>query len=237
MGWLQDRHKWPGLKGIVVVESKRESGDKVETETRLFITSSAMDAQQLAPFVRGHWAVENSLHWVLDMVFRDDECRIRTENAPVNFATIKHIATNLLRKAPGKGSMLMKSHKAAWDDTCAGVLACVIPACVILAAAPVDAGTPASPPADLRPMQRYGADHPDCLGWTDGCVICTQKACSTPGIACTPGATVCTVQAEPPDAQEPEPPDAQKPEPANAPKPDAPKPAEPPPVAPPAQKP
>jgi predicted transposase YbfD/YdcC len=103
--WLQNRHKWPGLKGIVVVESVRESGDKVETETRLFITSSAMDAERLAPFVRGHWAVENSLHWVMDMVFRDDECRIRTQNAPVNFATIKHIATNLLRKAPGKGSM------------------------------------------------------------------------------------------------------------------------------------
>jgi len=114
--WLRKRHKWPGLKGIVVVESRRESGCKVETETRLFITSSAMDAERMAPFVRGHWAVENSLHWVLDMVFRDDECRIRTENAPVNFATIKHIATNLLRKAPGKGSMLMKSHKAAWDD-------------------------------------------------------------------------------------------------------------------------
>ena len=61
VGWLQDRHKWPGLKGIVVVESKRESGDKVETETRLFITSSAMEAERLAPFVRGHWAVENSL--------------------------------------------------------------------------------------------------------------------------------------------------------------------------------
>lgn len=100
---------------------------------------------------------------------------------------------------------------------------------LFLVAAPADAGTPASPPADLRPMQRYGADHPDCLGWTDGCVICTQKACSTPGIACTPGATVCTAQAEPPVVQKPVPPDAPKPE--------APKPAEPPPVAPPAQKP
>ena len=52
--WLLNRHKWPGLKGIVIVECHRESGDKVETETRLFITSSAMDAEQLAPFVRGH---------------------------------------------------------------------------------------------------------------------------------------------------------------------------------------
>lgn len=114
--WLVNRHKWPGLKGIVVVESRRQTGDTAETETRLFITSSTMDAERLGPFVRGHWAVENSLHWVLDMVFRDDECRMRAQNAPVNFTTIKHIATNLLRKAPGKGSMLMKTHKAAWDD-------------------------------------------------------------------------------------------------------------------------
>ena len=98
---------------------------------------------------------------------------------------------------------------------------------LFLAAAPAEAEPP-KPPADLRPMQRYGLDHPDCLGWTDGCVICTQKACSTPGIACTPGATVCTAQAAP---------DAQKPELPDAPKPEAPKPAEPPPVAPPVQKP
>ena len=77
--WLVNRHKWPGLKGIVVVESRRETGDTAETETRLFVTSSTMDAERLGPFVRGRWAVENSLHWVLDMVFRDDECRMRAQ--------------------------------------------------------------------------------------------------------------------------------------------------------------
>jgi predicted transposase YbfD/YdcC len=116
VGWLQERHEWPGLRGIVIVDSRRESGAKVETETRLFITSTTLDAERLGPFVRGHWAIENSLHWVMDMVFRDDECRVRTHNAPANFTTIKHIAANLLHKAPGKASFNMKSLKAAWDD-------------------------------------------------------------------------------------------------------------------------
>ena len=60
--------------------------------------------QPLGPMIRAHWAIENSLHWVMDMVFRDDECRVRTDNAPANFATCRHIAYNLTRKAPGKDS-------------------------------------------------------------------------------------------------------------------------------------
>ncbi len=116
VGWLQERHERPGLRGIVIVDSRRESGAKAETETRPFITSTTLDAERLGPFVRGHWAIENSLHWVMDMVFRDDECRVRTHNAPANFTTIKHIAANLLHKAPGKASFNMKSLKAAWDD-------------------------------------------------------------------------------------------------------------------------
>ncbi|HWF95846.1 MAG TPA: ISAs1 family transposase, partial [Xanthobacteraceae bacterium] len=63
-----------------------------------------------------HWAIENSLHWVMDMVFRDDECRVRTDHAPANFCTIKHIAHNLIRKAPGKGSLRLKRKAAGWDD-------------------------------------------------------------------------------------------------------------------------
>ena len=66
--------------------------------------------------MRSHWAVENSLHWVMDMVFRDDECRIRTEHAPANFTTIKHMAHNLIRRAPGKDSLRLRRKVAAWDD-------------------------------------------------------------------------------------------------------------------------
>src|SRR4030095_7402021 len=102
VAWLQERHDWPGLKGVVIVDSIREIGRTIERETRLFITSLSLPAKSLAVIVRSHWAVENSLHWVMDMVFRDDECRVRTEHAPANFAAIKHMAQNLLRHAPGK---------------------------------------------------------------------------------------------------------------------------------------
>ncbi|MDB5362910.1 MAG: ybfL [Rhodospirillales bacterium] len=67
--------------------------------------------------IRSHWAVENSLYWVLDMVFRDDECRVKTDNAPANFTTIKHIATNLLRLPTTKDSLRSRRKIAAWDDT------------------------------------------------------------------------------------------------------------------------
>jgi predicted transposase YbfD/YdcC len=114
--WLQKRHNWPGLKGIVMVESTREIGGKVEQETRFYITSLVLLASLLGPIVRSHWAVENSLHWVMDMVFRDDECRIRTDHAPANFTTIKHIAHNLIRQASGKDSFRLRRKVAAWDD-------------------------------------------------------------------------------------------------------------------------
>jgi predicted transposase YbfD/YdcC len=114
--WLQERHQWPSLKAVIMVESTREIGEKIERETRFYITSLVWLAHQLGPVVRSHWAVENSLHWVMDMIFRDDECRIRTENAPANFTTIKHIAHNLIRKAPGKDSFRLKRKVAAWDD-------------------------------------------------------------------------------------------------------------------------
>lgn len=117
VAWLQKRHEWPGLGAIVIVDSTRETANKIETETRLYITSLMLPAEQLGAIVRSHWAIENSLHWVMDMVFRDDECRVRTQHAPANFTTIKHIALNLLRRAPGKDSLRLKRKVAAWDDT------------------------------------------------------------------------------------------------------------------------
>lgn len=114
--WIAKRHDWPGLKSVVMIESIREIEGKAERETRFYLSSLALPADQLGRIVRDHWAVENSLHWVLDMVFRDDECRVRTENAPANFTTIKHMALNLLRRAPGKDSLRLRRKVAAWDD-------------------------------------------------------------------------------------------------------------------------
>jgi predicted transposase YbfD/YdcC len=116
IGWLQERHKWPGLKGLIKVESKRETGDKTECETRYYITSLTLNAALSGPMIRDHWAIENALHWVMDMTFRDDECRIRTEHAPANFTTLRHMAHNLVRKAPGKDSLRLRRKTAAWDD-------------------------------------------------------------------------------------------------------------------------
>ena len=116
VAWLQQRHNWPGLKAVVVAESTREIGDKIERETRFYITSLALLAILLGPIVRHHWAIENSLHWVMDMIFRDDECRVRTDHAPANFTTVKHMACNLIRKAPGKDSLRLRRKVAAWDD-------------------------------------------------------------------------------------------------------------------------
>ena len=114
--WLQDRHKWPGLAAIVIVESQRETNGKIEQETRFYITSLVMLAALLGPVVRSHWSIENSLHWVLDMVFRDDECRVRTDHAAANFNTFKHMALNLLRRPTSKQSIRGRRKAASWDD-------------------------------------------------------------------------------------------------------------------------
>ena len=97
-------------------KSLREIDGKIERETRFYITSVLLLAVQLSLIVRSHWAIENSLHWVMDMIFRDDECRVRTDHAPANFTTIKHMALNLLRNAKGKDSLRLRRKVAAWDD-------------------------------------------------------------------------------------------------------------------------
>ena len=114
--WLRERHPWTGLASIVMVESYREVGTKSERESRFYISSLPASAERIGTAIRGHWGIENGLHWVMDMVFRDDECRIRKDNAPANFATIKHMASNLLRLAPGKDSLRVRRKVAAWDD-------------------------------------------------------------------------------------------------------------------------
>jgi predicted transposase YbfD/YdcC len=116
IAWLQERHGWPGLKAIAIVESTRETKGVIETDTRFYITSLVMLAHLLGPVIRSHWAIENSLHWVMDMVFRDDECRIRINHAPANFTTIKHMACNLLRRPSGKDSLRVRRKVAGWDD-------------------------------------------------------------------------------------------------------------------------
>ena len=90
---------------------------KLKSETRYFITSLSHEAQQLSQSIRGHWSIENQLHWVLDVGFNEDNSRIRKDNAPENLAIIRHIALNLLKQnKSGKGSIRSKRNRAGWDN-------------------------------------------------------------------------------------------------------------------------
>ncbi|HEY2785745.1 MAG TPA: ISAs1 family transposase, partial [Fimbriiglobus sp.] len=73
-------------------------------------------AKELGGVARGHWGIENGLHWILDVVFREDDCRVRAGHAGANLAMIRKVAVSLLRNAPGKGSGVTKRLKAGWDD-------------------------------------------------------------------------------------------------------------------------
>ena len=107
---------WADLQTIVRVQRERRFQGKVEQETAYYISSLAPNARQILDATRQHWGVENSLHWVLDVTFREDEARIRKENGPQNFAALRHIALNILKQDASKGSLKQKRYRAALDD-------------------------------------------------------------------------------------------------------------------------
>ena len=94
--WIDPSGKWENLTSIGMVESVRVVNGKTSVETRYFISTLNNDAQKLARAIRGHWSVENSLHWLLDVAFKEDNSRIRKDNAPANFAVLRHIAINII---------------------------------------------------------------------------------------------------------------------------------------------
>ena len=96
--------------------STRETGGKTTVETRYFISSLPLDAGRFAYAVRSHWGIENRLHWVLDMTFRDDDSRVRKDGAPKNFAVMKHMAMNLPTRAKKRESIRVMRKLASWDD-------------------------------------------------------------------------------------------------------------------------
>ena len=108
--------EWPDVAAVVQVNREREVGGQRAVTSHYYIASHEGTAAEFAGWVRGHWDIENGLHWVLDVVFREDRSRIRAGNAGANLAMIRRVAVSLLRRAPGKGSGVTKRLKAGWDD-------------------------------------------------------------------------------------------------------------------------
>lgn len=115
--WLKKRHPhWPDLQSIGVIESSRQVGSERSSERRFFISSHHANAQQFLCSIRQHWEIENRLHWVLDVSFNEDQCRVRSGYAAENLSVIRHIAINLLRQESSKISIKAKRRKAGWDS-------------------------------------------------------------------------------------------------------------------------
>lgn len=109
---------WPGLRAFIVLESERSVRGKTSVEQRYYLSSLAPEAQPLASAIRSHWAVENRLHWCMDVAFADDQMRARTGHAAHNLAVLKHITMNLIRLDPiqRKGGIKVRRLIAATSD-------------------------------------------------------------------------------------------------------------------------
>lgn len=116
--WLDPDGTWPGLGSIVAVTGERRIGETVTSETRFSLSSLSADAARLGQAVRRHWGIENELHWVLDLAFREDESRIRIGQAAANFAVLRHLALTLLRQeSTATVGIKAKRLLCGWDES------------------------------------------------------------------------------------------------------------------------
>lgn len=115
--YIRNYDGWTDLRAIVRVQRERRLANKTELETTYYISSLAADAAQLLMATRYHWAVENSLHWVLDVIFREDDARVRLGHAAHNMAILRQLALNILKKPHFKESIRRRRNKAALDTT------------------------------------------------------------------------------------------------------------------------
>lgn len=115
--WMHEKDRWTGLAGVTLVESQRTIGQVTSTEHRYYITShKGTNAGYMAHAIRSHWAIENTQHWTLDMVFNEDGSRIRMQNADQNMALFRKMALNLIKQEKStKASVNSKRNRAAWE--------------------------------------------------------------------------------------------------------------------------
>lgn len=107
---------WPNLRSVGLVEAERRIGAATSREARYYLSSLGGDAAELGAAVRGHWGIENGLHWVLDIAFREDESRVRQGAADRNLAVLRRLALTLLRQEPTKIGTKAKRLTAGWDE-------------------------------------------------------------------------------------------------------------------------
>ena len=119
--WYASERSYPGaprfpkLVTIGMVESRIERGEKIETERRSYISSRVLSAEAFGVAVRSHWAIENNLHWTLDVTFNEDQSRLRAGHGARNMAVVRHFALNLVRQAADKRSIKRRRKRASWD--------------------------------------------------------------------------------------------------------------------------
>lgn len=126
IAYLDPQGRWPGLRCVVRIETERRVGPEISREIRHYLASLAGDPSHLNQIIRTHWHIENKLHWVLDVAFREDECRVRQGHAAENLAVLRHIALNLLKQEhTAKIGIRNKRLKAGWDtDYLLKILTC-----------------------------------------------------------------------------------------------------------------
>jgi predicted transposase YbfD/YdcC len=108
---------WASLQTLVMVRATRQVGDDTTVKTHYYISSLKTTAAKHLAIVRGHWSVENDLHWTLDIAFREDDCRVRVSHGDENLAILRHVALNLLKQEKtAKVGIKAKRLKAAWDE-------------------------------------------------------------------------------------------------------------------------